>query len=245
MVSRQTLYCWTSARLSTVSHEKLIYKLHGYGIRGKTLRWIKSFLNGRSQTVVLEGDCSEEVPVTSGIPQRSVLGPILFLAYINDLPEKVKSQVGLFADDTAAYLAINSLADSRQLQDDLDILQDREVNWNMEFNPGKCKVIRVTRSRSPLPTTYTLHNQTLEVVQCARYLGVDTEFSETRNPAYFCANFCFCTRKISFRGFSFTLYCHQTSKLNFKDVLRASEIFFVRRNRYPRCPKIAKKLVHF
>ena len=108
-----------SKAFDKVSHEKLIYKLHGYGIRGKTLRWIKSFLNGRSQTVVLEGDCSEEVPVTSGVPQGSVLGPILFLVYINDLPEKVKSQVRLFADDTAAYLAINSLADSRQLQDDL------------------------------------------------------------------------------------------------------------------------------
>ena len=117
-----------SKAFDKVSHEKLIYKLHGYGIRGKTLRWIKSFLNGRSQTVVLEEDCSEEVPVTSGVPQGSVLGPILFLVYINDLPEKVKSQVRLFADDMAAYY---SLADSRQLQDDLDILQDWEVKWNL------------------------------------------------------------------------------------------------------------------
>ena len=72
-----------------------------------------------------------------------------------------------------------------------------------------------------------------------------TEFSETPNPAYFYAYFCFCTRKISFRGFSFTLYCHRTSKLNFKDVPRTFKISFVRRNRYPRCPKIVKKPAHF
>ena len=105
----------------------------------------------------------------------------LLVAYINDLPEKVKSQVRLFADDTAAYLTINSLADSRQLQDD-DILQDCEVNWNMEFNPGKCQLIRVTRSWSPLPTTYTLHNQTLEVVPCALYLRADISHDLSWKP---------------------------------------------------------------
>ncbi|MCG8032702.1 MAG: reverse transcriptase domain-containing protein [Candidatus Thiodiazotropha taylori] len=171
-----------SKAFDKVSHEKLIYKLHGYGVRGRNLRWIKSFLNGRSQTVVLEGDCSEEVPVTSGVPQGSVLGPILFLAYINDLPDKVKSQVRLFADDTAAYLAINSLADSEQLQDDLKILQDWEVTWNMEFNPGKCQVVRVTRSQDPILTTYKLHDQTLEVVPCARYLGVDISHDLSWKP---------------------------------------------------------------
>ena len=123
--------------------------------------------------MVLEGDCSEEVPVTSGVPQGSVLGPILFLVYINDLPEKVKSQVRLFADDTAAYLAITKPAESKQLQDDLDTLQEWELDWNMEFNPGKCQVIRITRSRSPIPTQYSLHGQTLEVVASAGYLGVD------------------------------------------------------------------------
>ena len=162
-----------SKAFNKVNHTKLILKLHNYGIRGRTLSWISAFLNGRSQTVVLEGDCSEEVPVTSGVPQGSVLGPILFLIYINDLPDKVKSQVRLFADDTAAYLAISKLADSEQLQADLDILQEWEIKWDMQFNPSKCQVIHVTRSRSPLPTPYTLHGETLEAVASARYLGVD------------------------------------------------------------------------
>ena len=141
--------------------------------QGRTLSWINAFLNGMSQTVILVGECSEEVPVTSGVPERSVLGQILFLICINDLPDKVKSQVRLFADDTATYLAITKLADSKQLQADLDIVQVWEITWGMQFNPSKCQVIHITRSRSPLSTKYTIHGETLEEVASARYLGVD------------------------------------------------------------------------
>ena len=81
---------------------------------------------GRSQTVVL-GDSSSEVPVSSDVPQRSVLGPILFSLYINDLPDNVQSQVRLFADDTAVYLLINSPIDSANLQKDLGLLQEWEA----------------------------------------------------------------------------------------------------------------------
>ena len=83
------------------------------------------------------------------------------------------------------------------------------------------------------------------VLAMIRKSNIQSEFSEMPNPAYFYACFCFCMRKISFRRFSFTLYCHRTSKLNFKDVPRTSEISFVCRNRYPRCPKIVKKPAHF
>ena len=95
------------------------------------------------------------------------------MVYINDLPEKVEYQVRLFADDTAAYLAITKPAESKQLHGDLDTLKEWELDWNMEFNQGKCQVIRITRSRSPIQTQYSLHGQTLEVVASARYLGVD------------------------------------------------------------------------
>ena len=125
-----------SKAFDKVNHAKLILKLHNYGIRGRTLFWISAFLNGKSQSVVLEGGCSKEVSVASEVPQGSVLGPILFLIY--HLPDMVKSQVRLFADDTAAYLAISKLADSEQLQADLDILQEWEIRWDTQFNPSKC-----------------------------------------------------------------------------------------------------------
>ena len=87
--------------------------------------------------MVLNGNCSDELQVSSGVPQGSVLGPNLYLLYINDLPDSLKSQVCLFADDTAVYLTVQGQADSKKLQNDLDILQEWEREWDMEFNPSK------------------------------------------------------------------------------------------------------------
>ena len=102
---------------------------------------------------------SNIVPVTSGVPQGSVLGPILFLIYIYDLPDSTKSKVRLFADDTAIYLAVSSLQDAQISQQDFDHLNKWKLEWNMEFNPGKCVVIHVTRSRTLIPSQYLLYGQ--------------------------------------------------------------------------------------
>ena len=90
-----------------VPHRRLLHKLDYYGIRGSTHKWISSWLSGRSQQVVLDGQASDPVPVLSGVPQGSVLGPILFLIFINDLPDNIKSSVCLFADDCVLYRNIN------------------------------------------------------------------------------------------------------------------------------------------
>ena len=106
-----------SKAFSKVSHSKLLWKFHQYGIRETALSWIHAFLENRSQTVVLE---SRSVPITSGVPQGSVLGPILFLVYINNLLSELSSQVGLFADDMAMYLTVGGTEDGKVLQTDLD-----------------------------------------------------------------------------------------------------------------------------
>ena len=95
------------------------------------------------------------------------------MLYINDLPENIQSQVRLFADDTAVYLAVGKQNNPQQLQDDLDQLQRWEKLWDMEFNPSECVVMHITRARHPIKSQYTMHNQTLDTDDTTRYLGVD------------------------------------------------------------------------
>ena len=148
-----------SKAFDKVNHSKLLWKLHQYGIRETALAWIRAFLGNRSQTVVLEGEESGSVLVTSGVPWGSVLGPILFLVYINDLPDELSSKVRLFADDTAVYLTIGGSENGKVLQNDLDRLSMWEDRWDMEFNPSKCQVVWVTTARNFINTVYTLHGR--------------------------------------------------------------------------------------
>ena len=102
-----------------VPHKRLLYKLRYYGIRRSTHKWIASWLSERYQKVVLDGQASDPVPVLSGVPQGSVLGPVLFLIFINDVPDNIRSSVRLFADDCVLYRNINSLTDCQILQEAL------------------------------------------------------------------------------------------------------------------------------
>ena len=104
----------------------------------------------------------------SGVPQGSVLGPCLFLAYINDLPDSLKSTARLFADDTIVYLTITSESDAQTLQDDLLKLEQWESGWSMEFNPDKCEVIRVTKKQKPIIFPNKLHNIELKATENAK-----------------------------------------------------------------------------
>ena len=170
-----------------VSHRLLLYKLDHYSIRGPTLTWISSFLNGRSQRVVCNGCTSGLVSVTSGVPQGTVLGPLLFLIYINDLPKCVSSHCALFADDCLLYQQIKSNDDHEILQHDLHNLELWANKWLMSFNVSKCEVLRISL-KNILEFSYILYNLPLQNVSEARYLGVtiDSKLSFNKHTDVIC-----------------------------------------------------------
>ena len=131
-----------------VPHMRLLHKLEYYGIRGSTNKWINSWLSGRTQQVVLDDQASDPVLVLSGVPQGSVLGPALFLIFINDLPDNIRSSVRLFADVCVPYRNIHSLQDCLILKEDLTSLGQWKAVWQMKFNVAKCHSMSYSASES-------------------------------------------------------------------------------------------------
>ena len=144
----------------TVPHKRLIYRLRMNGINPSILRWIEIFLTGRKQQVCVNGSMSKWADGTSGIPQGTVLGPIIFVIYINYLPNEIKSDIYMFADDTKVFRTIKTNDDQCILQDDLDELTVWFTKWLLIFHPDKCKIMHLG---TPLEDQfkYTLHDGTI------------------------------------------------------------------------------------
>ncbi|MEL7079481.1 MAG: reverse transcriptase domain-containing protein, partial [Cyanobacteria bacterium J06582_2] len=156
----------------TVPHELLKSKLHSYGIDKTTLNWIDSFLCHRRQQVRVEGEYSGWSKVESGVPQGSVLGPLLFSIYMNDIIKNIDSEIRLFADDCVVYRPIKNAQDSKKLQKDIEKLEKWANIWGMRFQPYKCHIMHLTRNRNIIQNKYTLKDTVLKTVENTKYLGV-------------------------------------------------------------------------
>ena len=126
-----------------VPHQRLILKLKSHGMGNSIMNWIEQWLTDRRQRVVVDGEVSSWKSVLSGVPQGSVLGPILFLVYINDLQEGVTGNILKFADDTKLFTKTKEIGDKQNLQDDIDKLVKWSEKWQMLFNFGKCKCLHI------------------------------------------------------------------------------------------------------
>ena len=158
-----------SKAFDTVPHEELLTKLESFGITGSIHHWLRTFLTKRYMQVVVDGESSSKVTVDSGVPQGTVLGPLLFLCHINDLPLAVSSQVRLFADDCLLYRKIESQEDHTILQQDLIELEKWASKWGMRFNAKKCYIMSINNKSSHF---YSLCNHILQQVSENPYLGI-------------------------------------------------------------------------
>ena len=136
--AKDIFYLDFSKAFDRVPHERLLKKRYAYGIQGNVLGWIRNFLTDRSQRVQIQGSFSKWKPVTSGIPQGSFLGPFLFILFINNLSDVVKSFSSLFADDTKIFGPANTGREREILQKDLNKLMKWSDEWQLNFNIEKC-----------------------------------------------------------------------------------------------------------
>ena len=191
--SLDTIYCDFMKAFDKVPHKRLVYKISKYGIKGNILGWINSFLDKRTQLVSVGNSDSGKLPVTSGIPQGSVLGPLLFVLYINDLPEVVDkdTHVYLFADDTKVFREIKCQNDHELLQKDICNLKIWSDIWLLKFHPDKCVSMTIHNSSSANPRDYHMGNHTLSHSDCEKDIVVfiyknlkfETHINNTVNKA--------------------------------------------------------------
>ena len=173
-----------------VPYVRLFRKIEAHGISGSILGWIISWLKCRRQKVSINNNDSDWRAVTSGVPQGSVLGPVLFLIYINDLDNGLVSKLSKFADDTKMCKYVDKPEDIDVLQRDLDSLHQWSLDWQMQFNVDKCSVIHVGHGNKC--STYKLGNADLRSSDCEKDLGVivdnNMKFSEQCSKSVKSAN---------------------------------------------------------
>ena len=166
-----------SKAFDIVWHEGLLFKLESYGISGPLLSLLKSFLANRFQRVVLNGQSSCWKEILVGVPQGSILGPLLFLIFINDIPEGIQYNIKIFADDTSIFSVMkNSISASATLNEDLLLISKWAYPWKMSFNPDPSKqateiVFSKKRSNTQLPAL-TFNNNILTPSDSHKHLGL-------------------------------------------------------------------------
>ncbi|KXJ07571.1 RNA-directed DNA polymerase from mobile element jockey, partial [Exaiptasia diaphana] len=168
------IYLDFAKAFDSVDHKILLAKLKAYGISGQLLSWLTDYLSGRFQRVVLEGASSQWAPVTSGVPQGSLLGPLLFVIFINDLPDVAEEGVNtaLYPDDTKIFGAVKNGNDCETIQTTLSNMAEWTQVNNIDFNASKCKTLTVTRKKQPLEHNYCLNNKQLDRVSEEKDLGI-------------------------------------------------------------------------
>ena len=167
------LYTDISKAYDTISHSKLLKKLENFGVTGFLLSWIKAFLSDRSQSVKINKTISDPTPVLSGIPQGSVLGPLLFLLYVNDFPSVLKhAKVVMYVDDFKLYMTIRNAADIKKFQADIDRANQWFADNNFDLSIPKCVLLFISKRKNVATPVFTILGEPIPIAETVRDLGV-------------------------------------------------------------------------
>ena len=167
------LYLDFKKAFDSVAHNELLFKLWSFGITGNLWRWLQAYLSNRVQQVSVNNTVSDVLPVVSGVPQGSILGPILFLVFVNDIPAAVSSSlVLLFADDAKCIKSVSQTSDCLSFQQDLNNLVTWSTTWNLPFNDQKCSMVRFYTNHSPLQYNYHLNSVPVAIKTSHTDLGI-------------------------------------------------------------------------
>ena len=178
-VQNDIIFLDFSKAFDKVPHNLLLHKLKTFGFNNQLLNWFTDYLSERSQTVIVEGKQSENLPVTSGVPQGSILGPLLFILYVNDISDGCSSTVSSFADDVKIFRKIKFTSDSDVLQNDLKLWKIWAKRWKKYFNVKKCKVMSIFKAHCHMKFEYYVDGQPLTRVDSMIDLGVTLTTSMT------------------------------------------------------------------
>ncbi len=168
------IYLDFAKAFDSVPHQRLLRKCKALGIEDKVLSWIAAFLTNRRQCVNVNGTASDWTEVVSGVPQGSVIGPVLFIIFINDMPNNIQNFIALFADDAKLYGKSSSSMDRNSLQEDLSTLQQWSDKWQLSFNTDKCNTLYLGKNN--VKQSYSMVSnssvQALHETTCEKDLGI-------------------------------------------------------------------------
>ena len=176
-----SIYLDLKKAFDKVPHKRLLWKIKNYGgIGGRLLNWMGDYLDEREMRTVIRNRNSAWLGVTSGVPQGSVLGPVMFGIYVNDLVEGLDSYINLFADDAKLMRKVESEDDCRKLQEDLEKVEEWSRYWKMEFNLNKCRVMEFGKSNRRVHYDYKMED--VELVKSKEEVDLGVTVTESLTP---------------------------------------------------------------
>jgi hypothetical protein len=166
-------FCDVSKAFDRVWHQGILYKIQKMGIKGRLLNWSGNYLAERKPRVLVNGNMSQKTSITAGVPQGSIVGPLPFIIYTNDLIEMIDTEIRLYADDDTLYVAYTEGEHAKErVEENLTRIQEWATRWFVKFNPEKTIRMKSTRKRNPENFDIIMAGEIIEQMDKHKHLGI-------------------------------------------------------------------------